>query len=150
MNKIEKKYAIPALGAIAVSMTACPTVADSPDGQWEASEFNGNELAGPYSQDEYYTSYLSLSMTLSNGGDADLVWTLSYDGEAGTPVNLSGDYLVDDSGKYDILVEGNGTPAKLNFVCTYNSDALSCASGTMNDTTSLGMTYFDRIGGKTE
>jgi hypothetical protein len=155
MKNTQLKYSIPAIGALAVSMTACPSVvSDGADGEWEATEFNGTELATPYYEAEGYTAYLALSMNLNSvdsaGGYADAEWSLTYEDGSGTPVNLSGDYVVEEDGTYDILLESSGSPSKLNFKCTLVGDALECASGTMDSETELGMTYFDRINGKTE
>jgi hypothetical protein len=156
MKNTQMKYSIPAIGALAVSMTACPSVvSDGADGEWEATEFNGEELATPYVEAEGYTVYLALSMNLSSvdseGGFADATWRLSYgEGYDDTDVNLAGDYVIAEDGSYDILLESSGEPSKLNFTCTLNADALECSSGTMNGDITLGMTYFDRIGGKTE
>ena len=169
----EKKYTIPTLGALAVSMTACPTVADTAetlDGDWEAIEFNGKEISDHYSTNVDYNckSYLDLSMTIS-GENVDMLWKLSYEegrcnDNLGTiSATLLGDYIIDEEGNYDILVESSGSPSRINFICTFETDAFNCSKGTIKwnptrdgqesdpkNETELGRTYFDHMGGKIE
>jgi|GEM_PF-3843655 len=148
------KYGIPVIGALAVSMTGCQDLLSSgPDGDWDAIEFNGKELAEPYAQGDGYASYLSLTMNLSNGELADATWSESY--SAGYESNdfsteLLGDYIIDENGDYDIVLEAataDASPSKLELVCSLTGGELICPTVINSDST-VGAAVFQSLGAK--
>ena len=158
MKNTNINYSIPTVGALAVSMTACLETTSGPSGEWEATEFNGQETAVPYSTYYDENTYLALSMNLesvdSAGGYATATWELT--GGTAETTSLSGDYVIQDDGSYDILLESSaGAPSSINLVCTLVEDEMDCATGTMkssadSEAANLGPSYFVQNGGKVE
>ena len=158
MKTPNMKYTIPAVGAIAVSMTACLETTGSASGEWEATEFNGQETAVPYSTYYDENTYLALSMDLdsqdSEGGYATATWELT--GGTAETTSLSGDFVINSDGSYDILLKASsGAPSEINLICTLVEDEMDCSSGTLkssaeSDSADLGPSYFIQAGGKTE
>ena len=158
------KYGIPAVGAIAVSMTACLETTSGGSGEWEATEFNGQETAVPYSTYYDENTYLALTMSLNSvdadGGYADAIWELT--GGTAATTSLSGDYVIQADGSYDILLKSSsGAPSEINLQCTITEGEMDCATGTMKNSADtdctdeasdceLGPSYFIEGAAKTE
>ena len=158
MKNNNYKYSIPAVGAIAVSMTACLETTSGGSGEWEATEFNGQETAVPYSTYYDENTYLALTMTLnsvdSEGGYAEATWELT--GATAETTTLNGDYVIQEDGSYDILLKSSaGAPSEIKLVCTLAEDEMDCTTGSMKSTASsesaeLGPSYFIQGSSKTE
>lgn len=152
------KYTIPTVGALAVSMTACLETTSNSSGDWEATEFNGQETAVPYSTYYDENTYLALSMNLdtvdSEGGYATATWELT--GATAETTSLSGDFVINEDGSYDILLKASsGAPSEINLVCSLVEDEMDCSTGSMKSSADgeagdLGPSYFVQAGGKTE
>ncbi|MAA79385.1 MAG: hypothetical protein CL916_09005 [Deltaproteobacteria bacterium] len=158
MKANNMKYSIPAVGAIAVSMTACLESTSGAAGEWEATEFNGQETAVPYSTYYDENTYLALTMSLDSidaeGGYATATWELT--GATAETTSLSGDYVIQEDGSYDILLKASsGAPSEINLICTLAEDEMDCTTGSMKSTASsdaadLGPSYFIQAAAKTE
>ena len=127
MNTLQK-YKIPQVGALSLTATACLGVGVT--GDWEASDFGGNDY--PFSDeytteagDEVYT-YRGISMSLNADATASLTvnYTLSYNGEAENyTYSYSGTYTSADT--YNINLSGDSVD--LEFQCTLQADdTLGC------------------------